>query len=169
MNHSKNIHSLGMGAVEDENPLEPCHPKYPERLQAGMFESRAPAHFGLCGKKGKGTMSSDEKLVADFRDWPPSHSNRLGRRDPVPLWGEQRNHSPRAGLLQPFIQPAAPLFPIAGPDSNRIAGVKAFESEHLQFVFGSLVLTGNSLDVCLNGNALGRLGLEASLPVRDGW
>ena len=66
MNHSKNIHSLGMGAVEDENPLEPCHPKYPERLQAGMFESRAPAHFGLCGKKGKGTMSSDEKLVADF-------------------------------------------------------------------------------------------------------
>ena len=59
VNHSQNINSFGMGAVQDENPVESRHPKYAERFQAGMLESRAPSHFRLCGKQGKGIMSGD--------------------------------------------------------------------------------------------------------------
>jgi hypothetical protein len=47
------------------------------------------------------------------------------------------------------------LFPIARADFNRVAGLEAFESEGFEFVLRGLVVTGDSLDVRLNGDPCG--------------
>src|SRR5258708_1654674 len=57
--------------------------------------------------------------------------------------------------LEPLVQAAVPLFPIARPGLNGITGVESLKRQSLQFFLGLLVFARQALDVLLYGQALG--------------
>ena len=64
MDHPKNLHSVGAGAVEYEHPFEARHSKNSKRRDTRVLEPTIPSHLRLCGEERKRLVGSKEKLVA---------------------------------------------------------------------------------------------------------
>lgn len=110
---------------------------------AGMLGPTLPSHFRLGRKERKCFVGSDEEAVTDFR---------AGFRGPGPLSGEpRREHSPSAGHLQTFVEPAMLLFPITWPDLHRLTGVEPLEGQSFDLVLCLLISADETLYVGFDG------------------
>src|SRR5271165_7320627 len=89
----------------------------------------------------------------------PSHvkrSSKLAVRDPGRLAGERRTgHSPRASLLQSFIEAAVLVFPVGTIDWNRLAGVQSVQRKRLEFVLRLFLRAEQTFEIRLDGDAFG--------------